>query len=107
MAMTPEEYAAKEINVPGWETEGPVYAPGSNPSERDPNIAAVLNGGPVQPEPTPIDPAVAAMLHEYNFILPLELRRAELASEIAKQEHLSSRANFWNSLASFITSLAS
>ena len=101
MAMTPEEYAARELNVHGWTEEEPLYAPGSNPSEYDPNIAVVMNGGPVKPEPTPqFDSEIAAMAHEYNFTLPLELRRAELAKENA-------RAKFWNALTSLITSLVS
>jgi hypothetical protein len=99
--MTPEEYAAAELQVPGWDRDEATYVPGTTPSEQmiDPNIFTVLNGGPVQPEPTPqLDPNIVAMQHEYNFVLPLELRRAEIAN-------LNARTGFWNSLATFITSL--
>lgn len=95
--MTPEEYAAKELNVPGFENEEPLYAPGSNPSEQDPNIAIVMNGGRAEPEPA-MDPEILAIQKEYNLTLPLELKRAELETE-------KSKANFWNSLATLLTSL--
>ena len=84
MPMTPEEYADKELKVPGYTNEEPLHAPGSNQYE---------------PEPEPaIDQEVLAIQREYNLILPLALRRAELETE-------KSKANFWNSLAAFITSL--
>jgi hypothetical protein len=105
MAMTPEEYAAREFRVDGWDKDEPVYAPGSNPSEFDPNILTVLNGGPITPEPVatpPVDPRTLEMAFEYNFTLPLELRRAELASEKLKQPHLNARTNFWNALSFFV-----
>ena len=97
MPMTPEEYAAAEMNVPGWDRDDPAYVPGTTPSDQmmDPNIFTVLNGGPVQPEPTPqLDPNIVAMQHEYNYILPLAQRRAEVATQFA-------RAKFFNSLATF------
>lgn len=100
MAMAPEEYAARELHVPGWNEDEPTYAPGSNPSESDPNILTVLNGGPIVPEPTPsaVDPRTLDMAFEYNFTLPLELRRAELVTEAKKHNHLDARTNFWNAL---------
>lgn len=94
MPLTPDEYAAKELNVPGWDKDEPVYVPDS-----DPNIAEVMNGGPVTPEPEPaVDANLAAMQYEYNFELPLAIRRAEL-------EHLNARTGFWNSLTALILSL--
>lgn len=90
MAMTPEEYAARELRVPGWETAEPE-------NEHDPNILTVLNGGPVRPEKDP-DAETIAMVFEYNFTLPLELRRAELVTEAKKQDHLDARTQFWNVL---------
>jgi hypothetical protein len=106
MAMTPEEYAAKELNVPGWDHAEPLYAPGYNPSEQafDPNILTVMNGGPPpEPEPTPVDPIDEALVREFHVELPVAIRRAELASEIAKGQHLSARANFWNVLSGLLT----
>jgi hypothetical protein len=100
MPMTPDEYAAKELNVPGYQNDAPIYAPDTGSTGRDPNIDRVLNGGIKPEESTPVDSEIAAMAHEYNFTLPLELRRAEVATQIG-------RANFWNSLAAFITSLVS
>jgi hypothetical protein len=102
MAMTPEEYAAREFRVDGWDKDEPTYAPGSNPSEQDPNIQLVMNGG-VRPvsEPVAVEPLDAeklAMAHEYNFILPISLRRAELVTEAKKHNHLDARTNFWNAL---------
>lgn len=101
MGMTPEEYAARELRVPGYDKEEPVYAPGS-----DPNIELVMNGGakpePAAPEP---DPVIAAMALEYNFTLPLDLRRAELVTEVKKQEQLDARTGFWNALSTLIMSL--
>ena len=99
MPMTPDEYAAKEFNVPGYENDAPIYAPDTESTGRDPNIDRIF--GEAKPEETPpIDPNIAAMAHEYNFTLPLELRRAEVATQVG-------RANFWNSLAALITSLVS
>jgi hypothetical protein len=100
MPMTPEEYAAKELNVTGWDTDEPIYAPESDlPPGYDPNILTVLNGGPVQPQPTPEqDPRTVEMAFEYNFTLPLELRRAELAAQINK-------ANFWHALSLAINAI--
>ena len=106
MPMTPDEYAAKELIVPGFMKEEPLYAPGSNPSEFDPNILLVMNGGVPQPEPTPepeVDPLTTEMAFEYNFTLPLEQRRAEVAVEDAKYLHLMARAHFWDALTALIT----
>ena len=100
MAMPPDEYAAKELNVPGWDQDEPIFAP-------DPNIQTVLNGGPIQPEPIPpMDPRAAEMIHEFQWVLPLELRRAELATELKKQAHWDARTGFWNSLTLAITAIA-
>lgn len=96
MPMTPEEYANKELNVPGYTGDEPVYAPDGNPTQFDPNILRVLNDGAASEPET--DPRLLTMATEYNFDLPLELRRAEVASERAKNIHLSAKANFWNSL---------
>jgi hypothetical protein len=99
MAMTPEESAARELRVPGWDEEEPLYAPGFNPSEQDPNIRAVLNDGAPEPAPTPhVDPELLTIAHEYNFTLPLKKSRAELVTEIKKHAHLDARTNFWNCL---------
>jgi hypothetical protein len=69
------------------------------PSDMDPNIATVLNGGPVKPEPTPeLDPRAAEMIFEYQWTLPLELKRAEVA-------HLNVRTGFWNALSTAITAI--
>ena len=96
MTMTPDEYRAKEFNVPGWDEDEPVYAPGP---ETDPNIRAVLRDEDPSPSPVPqLDPELVAITHEYNFTLPLELRRAELSTETAKQLHLAARTNLWNTL---------
>ena len=99
MPMTPEEYAAKEFNVSGWKEDEPVYAPEENSSGQtiDPNIAVVMNGGPIKPEPV-VGDRILEMQHEYNFVLPIELRRAEVATQVG-------RANFWNALAAILTSL--
>ena len=103
MPMTPEEYVKKEFNVPGYTGEEPVYAPGENPSEFDPNILLVMNGGVAhKPNPTPepeADPKLLEMATEYNFALPLDLRRAEVILESSKHLHLNAKTNFWNSLA--------
>lgn len=102
MPVTPEEYAAKELHVPGWDDDEQLYAPGSNPSEQgfDPNILRVMNGGAPVPEstPEPVDPQTVEMAFEYNFTLPLELRRAELATESSKLLHLNARTFFWSAL---------
>ena len=100
MPMTPDEYAQRELNVPGYTSGELIYAPGENPSEFDPNILLVMNGGvPHKPEP---DARTVEMAFEYNFTLPIELRRAEVSSEHAKHAHLNAKANFWNSLAALI-----
>lgn len=104
MAMTPEEYVAKEHRVPGWDSEEPMYAPGSNPSEQDPNIMRALRGDAPEPEPTP-DAETMALIHEYNVILPIALRRAELDTAIKQQANLDARTGLWNALSAFISSL--
>lgn len=111
MPMTPEEYAEKEFNVPGWDTEEVLYAPGDNPDESafDPNILRVLQAGGAAPEPETAqapDPQTAEMAFEYNFTLPLAQRRAEVAAEEAKAYHLNARGNFWDALGAFIEKLA-
>jgi hypothetical protein len=99
MPMTPEEYRAREFDATGWDGDEPLYAPGSNPSEQDPNILAVLNGGAPEPvDPSPVDADTLAMAFEYNFKLPIALRRAELVTEAKKHAHLDARTGFWNCL---------
>jgi len=94
MAMTPEEYADKEWRVPGWEgNEAPTYAPGY-----DPNIPEVLNGGAIKPGEPPVDTRIATIQFEYNFTLPLALKRAELETELKKHLHLDARTGFWHAL---------
>ena len=96
--MTPEEYAARELNVSQRGNEEPLYAPGSNPSEIDPNVLLVMNGGAPTPATSPNEAEKIAMALEYNYTLPLERSRAEVANEKAKHEHLVARTNFWNAL---------
>jgi hypothetical protein len=104
MSMTPDEYAARELNVPGWMEDELLYAP------QAPSMAELF--GQVPPTPSapvatqeqeqpmaPNDQAKAMeMSFEYNFTLPLQLRRTELLTEATKIGHLSARTLFWNAL---------
>jgi hypothetical protein len=53
---------------------------------------------PEQPVTQSSQPQTEAMSFEYNFTLPLQLRRAELASSISKAQHLSARTRLWKAL---------
>jgi len=107
MPMTPDEYAARELNVPGYTDDEPIYAP-----DLDPNIQRLFAANAAaqqaemasEPEPEP-DPQTVDMAFEYNFTLPLAQRRAEVAAEEAKAYHLNARANFWDALGAFIEKL--
>jgi len=111
MPFTPEEYAEHEMNVSGWTGDEPLYAPGFNKTERVngmPNLAELLGIAPPPAESTPpqgtetpvnnTNDEAQAMSFEYNFILPLRLRRAEVLIEVAKIAHLSARTRFWRVL---------
>jgi hypothetical protein len=105
MAMTPDEYAARELNVPGREEGEALYAPGFNPSEHVPGLPpktpeqAVFQQNNPSPEPPVSSPEeIQAMQLEYHFTLPLQLRRTEVITEVAKIGHLSARTRFWKFL---------
>ena len=102
--MTPDEYASRELNVPGWVEDEPLYAP------TPPSMAELFGQVP----PTPSDPVAPKapeqpvspndqakameMSFEYNFTLPLQLRRTEVIAEAAKIGHLAARTRFWKVL---------
>lgn len=104
MPMTPDEYAEKELHVPGYTGGEPLFAP----DNLDPNIQKVLAAQAAANNPAPAqepDPATADMAFEYNFTLPLAQRRAEVAVEEAKASHMNARAALWDALAALIEKL--
>jgi hypothetical protein len=109
--MTPEEYQAREFNTQGWVDDGkPLYAPSSEPGEQGgtapsfENLISQAQGPhhaapPQQESPVVLQKQIEAMHFEYNFTLPLQIRRAEALGEAAKIGHLAARTHFWKALA--------